>query len=131
MCLMAQFGSILLTIGVVTALPTVLNLYELSPEAYQYARTLVLIHSFWSIALGTSCGPLPTMLRAAGDVKYTMTVACFALVFGRLAFSYLFAMVFKLGIIGMWLAMPVHWSINSIGSYIRFRGGKWKTKRIV
>ena len=131
LCLIAQFGSILLTICVVSSLPLVLNLYELSEEARWYAQTLVLIHSFWSIVLGTSCGPLPTMLRAAGDVKFTMTVACFALVFGRLAFSYLFAMVFELGIIGMWLAMPVHWSINSIGSYLRFRSGKWKTKRVV
>ncbi|MBQ2691901.1 MAG: MATE family efflux transporter [Clostridia bacterium] len=131
MFLIAQFGSILVSACVMASLPFVLNLYELSADARWYTMVLVSIHSVFSVLLGTSCGPLPTMLRAAGDAKFTMTIACIALVFGRLCFSYLFAMVMGFGIIGMWMAMPVHWSINSICCYIRFRSGKWKEKRVI
>ena len=131
MLLIAQFGSILLVAGVMLSLSPVLSLYELSEEARWYAYVLVMMHGTWTILLGTSSGPLPTVLRAAGDVKFTMTMACLGLVIGRVACSYLFAMVFGLGIIGMWLAMPTHWIFNSIGGYLRFRSGKWETKKVI
>lgn len=61
MLLIAQFGSILLVAAVLAALPTVLNMYELSEEARWYAQTLVMMHGAWTILLGTSSGPLPTV----------------------------------------------------------------------
>ena len=131
MLLIAQFGSILLVAGVMLSLSPVLSLYELSEEARWYAYVLVMMHGTWTILLGTSSGPLPTVLRAAGDVKFTMTMACLGLVIGRVACSYLFAMVFGFGIIGMWLAMPTHWIFNSVGGYIRFRNGKWENKKVI
>ena len=131
MLLIAQFGSILLVAAVLAALPTVLNMYELSEEARWYAQTLVMMHGAWTVLLGTSSGPLPTVLRAAGDVKFTMTMACLGLVIGRVGGSYLFSIVMGYGVIGMWLAMPTHWMFNSIGGYLRFRGTKWQNKKVV
>ena len=131
MLLIAQFGSILLVAAVLAALPTVLNMYELSEEARWYAQTLVIMHGAWTVLLGTSSGPLPTVLRAAGDVKFTMTMACLGLVIGRVGGSYLFSIVMGYGVIGMWLAMPTHWMFNSIGGYLRFRGTKWQNKKVV
>lgn len=92
---------------------------------------LVAIHTMWTIVLGTSSGPLPSALRAAGDVKFTMTMAVLGLVIGRMFCSILFSVWMGMGIIGMWLAMGTHWSFNSFGGYFRFRSGKWKNKRII
>lgn len=127
----AQFGSILLVAGVVTALPLVLRLYALSDEARWYAGVLVALHGLWTVLLGTSSGPLPTALRSAGDVRFTMTMACLGLVIGRVGGSYLFSIVLDLGVIGMWLAMPTHWIFNSLGGWLRFRSGKWREKRVI
>lgn len=127
----AQFGSTVLVAGVVTALPLVLRLYALSDEARWYAGVLVALHGLWTVLLGTSSGPLPTALRSAGDVRFTMTMACLGLVIGRVGGSYLFSIVLDLGVIGMWLAMPTHWIFNSLGGWLRFRSGKWREKRVI
>ncbi len=131
MLLIAQFGSMIINITVFLSLPAVLSLYDLSAEAAWYAGVLVAIHSGWTILLGTSSGPLPSALRAAGDARYTMTIAVLGLLIGRLFFSVVFSLWLDLGIIGMWLAMGTHWSFNSIGGYLRFRSGKWKTKKVI
>lgn len=127
----AQLGSILLVAGVMTSLPFVLRLYALSDEARWYAGVLVALHGLWTVLLGTSSGPLPTALRSAGDVRFTMTMACLGLVIGRVGGSYLFSIVLDLGVIGMWLAMPTHWIFNSLGGWLRFRSGKWREKRVI
>lgn len=127
----AQLGSTVLVAGVVTALPLVLRLYALSDEARWYAGVLVALHGLWTVLLGTSSGPLPTALRSAGDVRFTMTMACLGLVIGRVGGSYLFSIVLDLGVIGMWLAMPTHWIFNSLGGWLRFRSGKWREKRVI
>ena len=131
MLLIAQFGSMIVNFTVLISLPFVLNLYALSEEGRWYAGVLVAIHTMWTIFLGTSSGPLPSALRAAGDAKFTMTVAVVGLVIGRLFCSILFSVWLGWGIIGMWIAMGTHWSFNSVFGYIRFRNGKWKHKRIV
>lgn len=129
--LIAQFGTILLAAVMMVALPFILSLYELSDEARWYAGVLVKLHLLFTLLIGTASGGLPNALRAAGDVRFTMTVACLGLLIGRLFFSYIFAIVLDLQIIGMWLAMPTHWGFNAIGSYIRFRSGKWTQKKVI
>ncbi|MBQ2691900.1 MAG: MATE family efflux transporter [Clostridia bacterium] len=129
--LIAQIGSVFLCTGVFLSLPFVLDLYELSADARWYVHTLVAMHCLWTILFGTSSGPMPSVLRAAGDVKFTMFWAIAGLAIGRVGGSYLFAIIFDMGIIGMWMAMPPHWLFNSISSYLRFRSGKWKEKRVI
>lgn len=127
----AQFGSMAVNFAVFLSLPLVLSCYDISYEAAKYAYILVCIHTGWTVLLGTSSGPLPTALRAAGDVRFTMTMAIVSVVFGRLFFSYVFAIWLDFEIIGMWLAMGTHWAINSGLSWWRFKSGKWKNRRLV
>lgn len=131
MLLIAQFGSMIVNACVFLTLPFILNFYALSDEARWYAGILVIIHTIWTILLGTSSGPLMAALRASGDAQFTMRVAIVGLFAGRLFCSFLFAVWLDLGIIGMWIAMAPHWSVNSVCGYLRFRSGKWKNKRLV
>lgn len=127
----AQFGSMAVNLTVFLSLPLVLSCYDISYEAAKYAYILVCIHTGWTVLLGTTSGPLPTALRAAGDIRFTMIMAIVSVTVGRLFFSYVFALWLDFEIIGMWLAMGTHWSINSGLSWWRFKSGKWKNRKLV
>lgn len=129
--LIDQFGTVIMGVFATAALPMILSLYELSPEARDYTFTLVRLHLLWTIFLGPTSGTLPAIIRSAGDVRYTMLWSCISLVFGRVLFSYIFSMALDQGVVGMWLAMPFHWGMIGISSYLRFRGNKWLEKKVV
>jgi putative MATE family efflux protein len=48
----------------------------------------------------------------------------------QIPLAYLLAIVFKLGPLGVFIAIPVAETAISIAAYILFRQGKWKTKQI-
>lgn len=127
----AQFGSMAVNLTVFLSLPLVLSCYDISYEAAKYAYILVCIHTGWTVLLGTTSGPLPTALRAAGDIRFTMIMAIVSVTVGRLFFSYVFALWLDFEIIGMWLAMGTHWAINSGLSWWRFKSGRWKNRKLV
>lgn len=127
----AQLGSMVVNFTVLFSLPFVLNLYALSPEARRYVTILVTIHTIWTILLGTTSGPLPSAIRAAGDIRFTLMMSVCSLLIGRLFFSFVFALWLDFGIVGMWLAMGTHWSLNSFPAIWRFQSGKWKNRKLV
>lgn len=127
----AQLGSMVVNFTVLFSLPFVLNLYALSPEARRYVTILVTIHTIWTILLGTTSGPLPSAIRAAGDIRFTLIMSVCSLLIGRLFFSFVFALWLDFGIVGMWLAMGTHWSLNSFPALWRFQNGKWKNRKLV
>ena len=131
MLLMAQLGSMVVNFTVLISLPFALNLYALSPEARHYVTVLVTIHTIWTILLGTTSGPLPSAIRAAGDIRFTLLMSVCSLLIGRLFFSFVFALWLDFGIVGMWLAMGTHWSMNSFPALWRFRSGKWRNRKMV
>lgn len=131
MLLIAQYGSMIINASMLLSLPYILKLYNLSEEAKHYTMILVIIHTIWTILIGTSSGPLPSAIRAAGDARYVMITSICSVLFGRLLFSIIFSVWLDFGIIGMWLAMAPHWTINSVSAYIRFRSQKWREKSIV
>lgn len=128
---MAQLGSMVVNFTVLISLPFALNLYALSPEARHYVTVLVTIHTIWTILLGTTSGPLPSAIRAAGDIRFTLLMSVCSLLIGRLFFSFVFALWLDFGIVGMWLAMGTHWSMNSFPALWRFRSGKWRNRKLV
>ena len=124
-------ASAILCVCVILTLPAMLQLYKLSPEAKHYVLILVTFHALLTIVLAWPSGPFPTALRAAGDVRWQMGTAIVGLLVGRLFFSWLFAVQMNFQIVGMWMAMATHWSINAAGAYIHYHTGKWKNYRIV
>lgn len=70
-------------------------------------------------------------LRAAGDVKFPIVIGIFSQWIVGVAVSYLLAVVFKLGLQGMWLALAMDEWIRAISMYLRWRSNKWHTKILV
>ena len=102
----------------------VVGIYNLSPEAAEIAISMIVIHSV-AMAIWPTSFTLPNALRAASDVKFTMTVSVFSMWAFRIGFSYLFILVFHMNIMGVWIAMFVDWLFRDFCFIIRFVRGKW------
>ena len=108
----------------------IVGLFNPSPEALEYMApvyisNLIATPLLWSIAF-----VLPAALRATGDVVYPMVVSVSTMLTIRVLFSYVFAIVLDMGVMGVWLAMYLDWVARSIFFTARLLSNKWKGKGI-
>ncbi|MFH1228046.1 MAG: MATE family efflux transporter [Planctomycetota bacterium] len=66
------------------------------------------------------------VLRGAGDTRSTLYVNVISVWLVRLPIAYLLAVTFKMGLFGVWLAMPIDWLARSFVYSLVYRGGRWK-----
>lgn len=107
-------------------LPVFLRFYSLGEETKQLVVWLVFIHNIFNAVAFPFSGALSNGLRAAGDIKFTMYVSIASTIGGRLVLSYLFGIVFQMGVIGIAIAMVCDWIIRAILFFWRQKSGKWK-----
>lgn len=105
--------------------------FDLTPETDLLARQLIAIHGAGAVLFWPLSFTLPNALRAAGDARFTMTVAVFSMAVFRIVLGYVFALTLGLGVIGVWLAMQVDWYFRIACFVVRFRGDRWLTKALV
>ena len=126
--------SYILTIGmnllVMISLPLILPIYNLSDETLKLASILILIHCTCSLFFWPASFVLPNALRAANDVKFTMTVSIASMWIFRVIFSYILGMYLGWGAIGVWIAMITDWICRTSFFTCRFRSDKWRAKYI-
>lgn len=109
----------------------IVGFYNLSPEASKLAVWVLCYHATMAVFFWIPSFSLPNAFRAAGDVMVPMGIAIFSMWVFRLAMSYLLGTVFKMGLIGIWIAMTVDWIFRAICFVIRFHGSRWvKTKNL-
>lgn len=70
-------------------------------------------------------------LRGSGDVYFPTFCAIFSNWLISVLGSYLLAVVFGMGIYGLWIALAADEYIRGVMMILRWKSGKWKTKRIV
>jgi Na+-driven multidrug efflux pump len=87
----------------------------------------MIYHCILASLIWPSAFALPNALRAANDVKFTMWVSMFSMWTWRIGFSYILAIVFKLGVMGVWIAMTIDWLFRTVCFVIRFRKEKYRT----
>lgn len=124
-------GSGLWNLLILVISPVMLMLYSLSDEAKNFVLILVLIHNVGNAVLCPVAFSLSNGLRAAGDIRYTMYASIFATVVCRVFFSVLFGIWMNLGVIGIALAMVMDWLIKAVLIWVRYRGRKWTTFRVI
>ena len=91
------------------------------------ARKMILAHSLamlvWPLAF-----TLPYTQRASFDAPFTMYVSVASMWIFRIGFAYLFAVVWKLGVLGIWYGMFIDWAVRALAFMLRFRTfGKRRT----
>ena len=67
-------------------------------------------------------------LRGAGDTRSPMVIALFGPVCVRLSACWLFAMVFELGLLGIWMGTTLDWAVRVTCLAWVFRRGRWRDR---
>lgn len=107
------------------------HLFNLSEASTTLAIQILRIMYVMSTLLWPIAFTLPQVLRASGDVKFTMTVSIISMWTFRVGLSYIFGKILGLGLHGIWFAMYVDWVCRSTCFVTRFLKGTWKTKRVI
>ena len=124
-------GAAVWNLAILAITPLAMQAYSLSPEAKHLVLLLVLIHNSLNAVFGPVAFAFANGLRAAGDVKFTMYAAIFSTVVCRVAFSFLFGLALQMGAVGVAIAMVCDWIIKAALVAWRYKGGKWRTMRVI
>ena len=120
-----------LNLVMLALLPVVIGIYNPSPATAALARELMLYCIACTILLWPASFVLPNGLRAAGDVRFTMTVSIVSMWAFRIGFSDLLAKGLQMGVLGVWIAMTIDWAFRILCFAIRFFRGKWMNKQLI
>lgn len=109
--------------------------YHLSEEGTHYAIQLIVYHSCCCMAIWPLAFSIASVLRSAGDARYTMTVSICSMWVFRIGCAYLLAsnvagFGLNLGVLGVWIAMTIDWAVRAMFNLGRFAGHKWETKSV-
>jgi putative MATE family efflux protein len=121
-------GSLMLFVAVLFVFfaPHMVMIYKATPEVLELAEKAVRISAIelplfavYFIFLGA--------LRGSGDTRSMMYVIVLCITFIRLPATWLLAFVMDLGISGVWFATAIDWGVRTLGLWMVFRRGVWKT----
>jgi putative MATE family efflux protein len=70
-------------------------------------------------------------LRAAGDVKFSMTVSTITMWCCRVALCIFLVRVYNFGPMAVWIGMFADWTIRAVIFVSRFLSGKWLKKSVI
>lgn len=104
--------------------------YKLSELGTHYAVQLIVYHSICSMLIWPLAFTIASVLRSAGDAKFTMATSITSMWVFRIGLAYVIGKYMGLGVLGVWIAMTIDWAVRAVLNVIRFKGHKWETKAI-
>ena len=114
--------------------PTIASWYNLSAEADHLARILIWYHSACCMVMWPAAWTLPSILRAAGDVKFVMVSSIIIMWVFRIGLAYVIGGLMQpmgLGVWGVWIAMTIDWFARCVCNAWRLKSGKWKRGAVI
>ncbi len=121
----------ILNLVLIFAIPLILKSYDLTDETAETATRLMIYHCILASLIWPLSFTLPNALRAANDVKFTMWVSMISMWIWRIGFSYVLAINFNMGVMGVWVAMTIDWLFRSICFVVRFLKGKYRNLSLI
>ena len=112
--------------AIILALPYIIRVYGLSDETAELAVRIIMINCVSAVFIWPLSFTVPNVLRAAGDVRYTMITGVISMWVFRILFAVVVSRFMGAGVTGVWVAMIVDWAVRSVFFCIRYRGEKWK-----
>jgi Na+-driven multidrug efflux pump len=106
------------------------SMYTASPEIINITA-FVLRFTNILIPLWTFAFILPAGLKGAGNAKFTLVVSMLSMWLVRIGLGYLLGVTFKMGLVGIWVAMTCDWAIRGVCFYLRLKRGKWRKNVVV
>ena len=110
----AYIGMAVINLALIFSIPFILKLYGLTEQTAKMASELMIYHCILASILWPLSFTLPNALRAANDVKFTMWISMISMWVWRIGLSYVLAIIFELGVLGVWIAMTIDWLFRSI-----------------
>lgn len=117
------------TIGILLRKP-LLSIFTDNAEVLAIGSTILLMNAVLEFGRTTNIVIIACM-RGAGDVYFPTVCAVLSNWIISVAGSYLFAVVFDMGIYGLWIALAADECVRGILMIIRWKSGAWKNKRVV
>lgn len=111
--------------------PLFLKFFAISDEAKHLALIMVLINNAINAFAYTFAGPLGNGLRAAGDVKFTMTVSVVLTIAARLFFSALFGLWLNMGAVGVAIGTSMDLLFRGAIFFVRYKKQKWTEFKLI
>ena len=99
-------------------------------EIYRYSVVLLRFVAVYSI-FDTMNIIFCSAIKGAGDTRYVMFMTVILSIFVLIIPVYLAVEVFKTGLMIAWVTATAYVSLLGITFYVRFRGGKWKSMRVI
>lgn len=127
-------SSIFFVVTVVMLMPFFPLLMKMFSAPNEIIGTIFIIVLMTAVAQPILWAPaflMPSALRAAGDSNFTSIASLLSMWFVRVILGYILGVTLVFGIIGVWVAMIIEWSIRGVVFYLRFRGEKWYQHKLV
>ncbi len=122
----AYTGHILWSILILSLTPLFLSCFsKIDVETRQLAFYLILIHNGLGMLMWPSSFVFPNILRSMNDVRVTMFISVGSMLIVRVGSSYLFASWIHSGVLAVWIAMILDWTVRITGFYLRYRSNAW------
>lgn len=111
--------------------PWLVNLYSPPESIVSDIFQLILLISIAQPIVWSFSFILPSALRAAGDSKFTSITALITMWLFRVILGYILGITLQLGVMGVWIAMVIEWTVRGIIFGLRFKGEAWYRNKIV
>ena len=137
--LLVNYASLLVVVLIMCIfLKPLVGLYNLSDASSSLARQLVLMHGLFAIFVHPIGFLLPSVFRAASDVRLPLIVSAVSMWTIRVGFGYIMTLEsltlfkgavtiggFGLGIKGLWIAMMIDWIVRTLIYGTHYLRGRW------
>lgn len=99
-------------------------------DIIKLGKTILFIEIFLEIGRAVNM-VLVRALQATGDIKYTVTIGILSMWGISVGLSFILAIIFDLGLVGVWIAMAIDEGLRAIIYIWRWRSGAWKDKAFI
>lgn len=109
------------------------RLFDFSPETLDICAYYTGVYALFSILSLYSFSFVPvSAFRAAGDVRYAVTLSVGSMFAFRVGLCFVLDAIFpSMGLMCVCIGMGVDWAFRTVLNIIRFRSGKWLHKRLI
>lgn len=129
--LITTFAMACINIPLILFSRPIVALFPISEKAFDTSVQVMPLLAISNIVFWPVAFALPNALRAAGDARFTMIVSASSMWIIRFGLSYVFVLYFGMGVASVWYGMILDWIVRSIIFALRYRCGKWRTKRVI
>ena len=121
---------VVVNVLLIGALPLIVRIYALSEVTSQMTIKILIFHGIFSTILWPAAFNLPSTLRAANDVRFSMFISIFSMWIWRIGFGFILGKYMNMGVFGVWIAMIIDWVFRVVAFGKRYKGKKWEKLRL-